>query len=297
MDSLKSLIARNLKIFYRTKGNFFFATLSVFILIILHFVIFQSMFTDSWTEIFKAFGKDVDKNRVVWFVDSLMFSAIIPIGAVTVSLVGLGLMVADREDDVLSDFMVAPFKRSYLLASYLISSFIAGLTILLGFIAFFYIYFMIQYGFGFSLESLGYILLTTMLSLVFANVFMLLIISFIKSQQSLGSLGTILGTGLGFLSGAYIPVGQFGDTVANVFSMLPFLQLTVISRQAFLSDLKDRIGLSLESISGEATQTFGIELWIFDSQMSLEYLLLSVGAVTFVLLALLVIRFKRMSKA
>lgn len=297
MIHLKSLIKRDIKIFYRTKGNIIFASLSVMILVVLHFLIFRNMFTDSWAEIIAQFPITVEREQLAWIVDNLMFSAVVPMGAVTISLVALGLMVADKEKNVLSDFLVSPIGRKTLLASYLISSFIVGFVILLLFIAFFEVYFLLVYGIGFTLIQFGLILQATIGSLIFANVFMLLLVTFVKSQQSLGALGTILGTLLGFLSGAYIPVGQFGETIGNIFSALPFLQMTVLTRQAFLYELANKTPLTYEMLSGGLARSFGIELWIGDRLMPIWAVILILGLVTAVLLAALVIRFSKMKKA
>ena len=298
MNSLSSLIARNSKIFYRTKGNIFFSTLAVIILLVLHFVIFRNMYTDSWEAILSVLpGFTIDRDSIQWIVDSLMFSAILPIGAVSISITTLGLMVEDREKNVLNDFLVSPIKRNDLLASYLISSFIIGFTMLLGFIAFYGIYFQIMYSISYSLKQLGFILLTTIGALVFANTFILLIMTFIKKQSALGAFGTILGTMNGFISGAYIPVGMFGDTVGTILSALPFLQLTVLTRQAFLYNLETVTPLTHEMISGEIARTFGLELWLGDTLVPLWGVAALTGGITLALLLCLVVRFAKMKKS
>jgi multidrug/hemolysin transport system permease protein len=297
MNNLRSLIKRDIRIFYRTKGNIFFALLSVIILLTLHFIIFRDMYTDNWVDITAQIpGFSVEREKLLWLVDNLMFSAIIPIGAITISLVTLGLMVADRETNVLADFLVAPIRRDSLLTSYLISSFIVGFIILLGFIGGFEIFFLLVYGFGFSLAQICPVLLTTIGSLVFANVFMLLTVSFVKSQQSLGAVGTIIGTLMGFISGAYIPIGMFGETVGNIFGALPFLQITVLSRWAFLYELEAATPLTKAMLSGEIARSFGMEMWIGDTHVPLWGVALIASGITMLLLVCLIIRFSKMRK-
>ncbi len=296
-SSLLALIKRNMKIFYRTKGNIIFASLSVVILLVLHLIIFRDMFTDSFVEIMKAFPFEVERIKLSYIVDSSMFAAILPIGAITISLVALGLMVSDRETNALSDFMVSPINRNSLLASYLISSFIVGFAILLCFIAVFEVVFLLVYGISMSFAQLAAILAVTILALVFGNVFMLLIITFVKSQQSLGAVGTIVGTLLGFLSGAYIPVGQFGEAIANVFSILPFMQITVAMRQAFFVEFESVVGFSFDTISGELTKEMGYELFLFGEKISTGAVAAMASLTTIVLFAIVVLRFKKMKKA
>jgi len=298
MKHLFGLVKRAIKIFYRTKGNIFFASLSVLILIVLHIAVFRNMYTDNWVAITAQFPEfSIGRENLAWIVDSLMFAAIIPIGAVTISLVALGLMVEDKETNVLSDFLVSPIKRGSLLSSYLASSFIVGFVILLGYIVFFQIYFLLMYNISFSFTQFGLMLLTMVGSLVFANIFMLLVVSFLKSQQSLGAVGTIIGTLIGFLSGAYIPVGSFGETVGNVLSSLPFLQITVLSRQAFLYELESITPLTHEMITGEISRSFGIEHWLGNTLIPMWATALISCGITLILLVLLMIRFAKMKKA
>jgi len=298
MSHLGSLTRRDIKIFYRTKGNIFFSLLAVLILVVLHFAIFRQVYTDNWVEIASHIpGLSVERLQLQWIADSLMFSAIIPIGAVTISLTTLGLMVADRETNTLSDFLVSPIRRGSLLTSYLASSFIVCFLMLAGFVVFFQIYFLIVYGVGFTLIQIGKILLVMIGALIFANVFMLLLVSFFKTQQTLSAVGAIVGTMMGFVSGAYIPLGMFGDTIGNIFSALPFAQITVLSRGAFLYTLETVTPLTHEMLSGEIARSFGIELWLGSHHVPMWGTALIAGGITLVLFLWLVIRFAKMKKA
>ena len=297
MRHLTSLVKRDIRIFYRTKGNVFFSLLAVLILVALHFAIFRNVYTDNWVHITGEIpGLSVERIQLQWIADSLMFAAIIPIGAVTLSLTTLGLMVADRETNALSDFLVSPIRRKNLLTSYLLSSFLVGFVMLLGFLLFFQIYFFLVYGVGFTLLQIGLILLGTIGSLIFGNIFMLLLISFFKTEQTLSAVGAIVGTFIGFVGGAYIPLGMFGETIGNIFSALPFAQLTVLIRGAFLLSLESVTPLTHEMISGEIARGFGIELWLGNQLIPMWGAAAMTGGVTLVLLLCLIIRFARLKK-
>ena len=298
MNSFMSLVRRNMKIFYRSKGNIFFSLLSVLILVVLHFAIFRDTYTDAWAAVTSHIpGLTVEREYLQWMADSLMFSALIPIGSVTISLTTLGLMVADREKNSLSDFLVAPIRRHSLLASYLFSSFVVGFAMLAGLVVFFQVYFLVVYSVGFTLTQVGLILLVTLGSLMFGNIFMLFLLSFLKTQQSLTALGAIVGVLTGFVTGAYIPLGMFGETVGNVFSALPFAQLTVLSRGAFLYRLEYVTPLTHELLSGEIARNFGIELWLGSRYIPIGGVVLIASGITLVLLVCLIVRFARMKKA
>jgi len=298
MNSLMMMIKRNIKLFFRNKPNVFFSVLAILILLVLHFVVFRTMFADGWVEIFSAIpGFEVDRVDLEWMTDSLMFATLFPIGAITISLSSLGLMVSDRETGVFADFMTAPFDRNKLLASYLLSSIIISAIILLLFLGMFEIYFLLRFGISFTFAHVGQILLVIALSLLFANVFMLFVVSFFKRQQSLGAVGTIIGTLVGFLCGAYIMVGMFGDTVRNIFGLLPFLQLTVLSRQAFLARIEELTPLTNNMLTGELARDFGFELWIGEKMISPGLTILMVIATTCAILVLLSFTFSRLRDA
>jgi len=297
MSSLKTMVLRNIKMYYRHRSNVFFSMLAVLILLALHFIVFRDLFTDNWVEILKQIpGLDIERADLAWLTDSLMFAAVLPIGAVTISLTTLGQMISDREKGVFADFMTSPLGRNRLLASYLLSSFFVSACILLGFLLGFQIYFMLMYGISFSLSQATHIILVILGSLVFANIFMLLLISFFKSQQSLSAVGTIVGTLIGFLSGAYIMVGMFGDTVRNIFGLLPFLQLTVLSRQTFLSRASKVTELTDDLLTGEIARDFGIELWLGDAVIPAGQIMIMVAATTLLILGILLFTFSRLNK-
>jgi len=298
MNKLLSLTKRNTLIYYRTKGNIFFSMLAVIILIALHFFVFRNMMTDNWEQVVKEFqGFEISREKLLWINDSLMFAAIIPISGVTVSLVALGLMTADREKNVLNDFLVAPVNRGTLLASYLGGSIITGIICHILFIIFFGIYFYAAFGILFSLLQILMLLAISIGSLVFANIFLLLLISFVKSEQSLGAIGTILGTSIGFISGSYIPVSMFGKTLSNVFSSLPFMQLTVISKKVFLYEIEKHTSFKQDMLGGEIGRSFGLELWIGRKVIPVWATALMTAGFTLVLLVLLIVRFSKMKKA
>ena len=294
MSHLSSLVMRNIRIFYRTKWNVFFAFMAVIILVVLHFAIFRNMNTDSWANMFIEYG--IDRLYFQWLVDSMMFAAIIPIGAVSMSLTALEPIVKDKEIGSLSDFLVAPIKRTSLMVSYLASSFVVCFVLLLAIILFYKVYFFAFYGILFTAYQFLIILMVLLGSIVFANVFMLLLLSFLKTQSGMSAVGSIVGTMIGFLAGAYIPLGIFGDFVRNLFSALPFAQLTTLSRQAFFHNLENVTPFTADMFGGNMGMTWGLTLWLGESEIPTWGIAAMTAAVTVLAAVVLVYRFRRMNK-
>ncbi|MGL5972244.1 MAG: ABC transporter permease, partial [Oscillospiraceae bacterium] len=218
------------------------------------------------------------------------------IGSITISLVSLGVMIADKENNVFSDFLVSPIKRNALLISYLTSSVIIGFSVLLFFVICFNIYFLAIYSIGFTLQQMFFIIGIILASIAFGNVFMLLLISFFKTQQSVSSFGTIIGTLIGFVTGAYIPVGVLPSIVGDIFSAMPFFQLTAISRKIFLYEIDKATPISKDMVSGDLAKHFGLEVWIGDTAISNTNLLIIIISCTVILLGILSFRFSKMKK-
>jgi len=298
MSDIWQLTKRNIKVFFKSKSNIFFSTLSILILLFLHFAVFRNMFADNWEQVFAAgnIPLEIERSKITWLVDSMIFAAIIPMAAVTISLTALAQMTTDKQKNSINDFLVSPIKRQDMLVGYLLSSFIIGGSLCFAFLVIFEIFFLIVYGVGFAVVQMLAILAVTLFSLVFANVFMLLIITFIKTEQTLGAIGTILGTMIGFMCGAYIPVGMFGEMVGNIFSLLPFLQLTVLSRQAFIMNISEVLPFNMEMLTGPTAQGFGLECWIFGNLIPLWGVALITLGFTVAMFTALVIIFKKLKK-
>lgn len=270
---------------------FFFSMLALIILVGLHFIVFRKMNADS----FLSTGLAIDDKWAFWFSDCLMLSSLIPIGAVTISLTSLGQIVTDKERNIINDFYVAPVKRNTLLASYLLSSFAVGAVMLLSFIFCFEIYLLSMYGISFTIMQLFSILGVTMLSLLLGNFFVLLIVAFVKREQAMGAIGTILGTMLGFFCGAYVPVGVLGESVTKIFTVLPFLPITAVARQSFFMNISST-GLTKEMIGGEFAKMYGYDLYLNDEKLSLLALCLIVAGFIILFGILLIAIFRKMKK-
>ncbi|MEG1719296.1 MAG: ABC transporter permease [Clostridia bacterium] len=291
MNKLTSLTKRNIKLFFASKSNIFFSTLALIILVLLHFIVLRKMNADS----FISAGLPIDEKWAFWFSDSLMLSSLIPISAITISLTSLCQIVTDKEKNIINDFYVAPVSRTTMLISYLLSSFIIGAIMLLGLVAFIQIYLMVMYGVSFTVVQLLSILGVTMLSLLLGNSFVMLIVSFVKREQAMGAIGTILGTMLGFFCGAYVPIGVLGEGITKLFTALPFLPITSLARQAFFMNIT-KTELTKEMIGGPLAKMYGYELYFNDEKLSTLTLILIVLAFIILFSMLLVLIFKKMRK-
>ncbi len=292
MDKLSSLIKRNIKVFFANKSNIFFSQLAIIILLILHFAVLREMNAAN----FMQTGAEFDEKWSYWMADTLMLSAIIPIGAITLAINTLEQIVLDKERKIIDDLYVAPVSRNTLLFSYIISSLIIGTITLLIFIGGYQIYFINVYGVAFTFNQISTIIAVALLSIVFANSFVMIIVSFVKRSQVMGSIGTIMGTLIGFLCGAYIPMGVLGDTTVKILTLLPFAPLTALARQSFLMNIS-ATGLPEIFASGKSAKVYGYELYLAGEKLTIMALTAIVLIYVVIFIIALIIRFKKMKKS
>lgn len=295
MSKLASLTKRNIKLFFASKSNIFFSMLALLILVGLHFVIFRKMNAQNAASTLTYLGLNTDEKWSYWWSDTLMLSTLIPIGSVSISITALGQIVSDKERGTINDFYVTPLNRNTLLLSYLLSSLAVGGMICGGFIVFSEVYFLAVYGISFTFVQLLAILGAMVMSLILGNTFVLIIAAFLEREQALGAVGTILGTMLGFFCGAYVPLGVLGETTATVFAALPFLPVTVITKQAFFMNIS-QTQLTMDIIGGEFAKLYGYDVYFGDTKLSIAALIGIVAAYIVAFCIALIFIFKRMKK-
>lgn len=291
IKGLFNLVKRNIKIYFNGRTNIIFSLLSVIILVSVYFLFLRDMNLDGFGHYFPG----ADKKTLLMLSDTLMLACVISVGAVTVSLTALGIIVSDRDKKITMDFTVAPIPRYYLVLSYFLSSYIICLVISTLFIFLGGFLLLILYGFFFSFVQILYIYAATLLALVFGNMLMVFIISFLRKENALGGLGAVVGTLIGFISGAYVPVSVFADNLQDVILALPFAQITAILKKAFMYGMEARSGLPAESYKTFLEQN-GVNIFVSGTEITLGWLILIIAGFCVLFGFLSWLRFRKKSK-
>lgn len=86
--------------------------------------------------------------------------------------------------------------------------------------------------------------------------------SFLRTAGAYSAFATVLGTILGFIAGAYIPVGSLPGPVASTINALPFAQGAMLLRRPFMHDTLDAV-TGGNATAAESLRTFyGIDLYV-----------------------------------
>ncbi|MGL5540744.1 MAG: ABC transporter permease [Erysipelotrichaceae bacterium] len=285
-----SLIKRNIYMFVRNKAEVFFSFLSV--LIILGLYIF--FLSDLQVKNIEAYVGTIEGIRP--FVNGWVMAGLVAVSLVTIPIGVLGRMVEDAEKGTLSDFLVAPIKRWQMLLSYVASS--ALITLVFGALILFVAQGYILYSGGalFTLVQYGQTGAVMVLATLVNCVFLTLIASFFKSSNAYGTYATVVGTMIGFVTGAYVPMGIMPSVVQWVSNVLPVSQSASLLRRIFLTDLMQSLFGNASTFALEYRKLYAIDLYLNDTILSDTFMFGYIAMVGVVFVILGVIRFSMMKQ-
>lgn len=290
MRTIFQLSKRHLIMFFRNKSEVFFSLLSVLIVLALYVFFLGDMTINNVKAISGQSGDGIDA-----LVHSWLFAGLTAIATMTLSIGLLSRMVIDRQNKTFNDFLVAPIKRYALFLSYIASTFFVVIAISIIVLILGQIVFLLSGGFWFSLfdwlRIFGVLLLVTLSS----NMSMLFVISFIKSESVLSFLSTIVGTLIGFVIGAYIPIGVMPTMVSMVSNLLPIAHGAALLRQVLMQPSIDYVfsGAPAQVIS-EYNKFQGVELYLNDTKLSSTTMIVYLLATTLIFIILNIWRFRKM---
>lgn len=229
MRSVGLITGRNLRLFFRDRIGVFFSLLSALILIALYALFLGGLQIDT----LKAQLPNADVGDIQWFVNSWVFAGITMITTLTTALAALGVFVDDNVSGRFRDFVVSPIRRTHLVLGYLLSSFIVSLVMTLIIIAIGQIYLLTQGNDLMTpanfLRTLGYVALSSAAFAALAG----FAVTLLNSTGAFTAVSTIVGSLIGFLSGAYVPSGTLPAGVVNFMNALPFAQSAMLIRLPF----------------------------------------------------------------
>ncbi len=304
-DIFMQLTKRHLMVFFKNKVRLMY-TLLVPVIIFAVYLLFlrglelsmvQNILSDPSLGLDAAVISDPQLSRYIeTLVDSWMLSGIIGLSTITVALQTNTVIVEDKERGMNRDFASSPIHRNILIASYFLYNFIVSALICFAFYLVCLIYLAAA---GEFLLSFGEILLSLIVMLfatVASTLMTVFICSFVKTEGTMMSIVAIFSTAVGFLIGAYMPLGMMPEWVQGICGFIPGTYACSLLRYAFMATPISRLtayaqGLNIAPetmtlLISRLTGTFGYDINFFGVPVSPQFqsLALSVYIVVFVAL-------------
>lgn len=281
MMTLKILMKRNIKLFFKDKGMFFTSLITPCILLVLYTTFLGNVYRDSFMQTLPQ-GMSFSDKLIDGYVGAQLISSILAVSCVTVAFCSNMLMVQDKATKTLRDLMVSPVKPSILAMSYYLATLISTLIICLFATVVCLVYSCIV-GFYMSITDVLLLLLDIFLLVMFGTALSSIINYFLSSQGQISAVGTIISSGYGFICGAYMPISQFSEGLQSVIKFLPGTYGTSLVRYHSMRGVLDAMideGFPEEAVEALA-DVVDCNLYIGDTLVSegAKFLILSVTVI------------------
>ena len=292
MKIILALSKRNLRLFVRDKALVFFSFLSVIIILGLYVLFLGEIQVNN---IKQSIGMDLPE------IDALVYAWMLPgliaVASMTLSLGNMGRLVDDAQAENLNDFLVSPLKRWQLILSYLLSSVIITSVISVLMFGLSIVIVKLKGGPWLNVEQILQSLGVMILLIISSALLSLYIASWVKTQNTYGVVNSMVGTFIGFVTGAYMPMGIMPVFVQNMFNILPVSLGASMLRQIYLGPIMDKVFAQapIEMVN-EYRYFQGIDLKVFGNILEPNFMLIVIFVSIGVLFILNLLRFKTLSK-
>lgn len=277
MSTVKMLLKRNIKLFFKDKAMFFTSLITPVILLVLYATFLSNVYTDIFHDSL-AGAIEVSESLIRGCVGGQLISSILAVSCVTVAFCSNMLMVQDKVTGVAKDFKTSPVKPSALAVSYYFATLASTLIICFAATGICLLYIAAV---GWYMSALDVILLfaDVILLVLFGTALSSIINFFLSTQGQISAVGTIVSSAYGFICGAYMPISQFGTGLQRVLSFLPGTYGTSLVRNHALRGVfeeMNRVGFPSE-VTQAIRDSVDCNLYFFGNKVGLPVMYLILG--------------------
>jgi multidrug/hemolysin transport system permease protein len=224
---VRQFLSRNLQIYFKDKATVFYSLIGTLMIFALYVLFLGSL----WSTLYH------DVKNVSHLVDSWVMAGILSVVSITSTAGALGIMVNDKSTKISKDFYSSPVKKSHIAGGYVLCATIVGLIMSFIMLALAEVYIFSRGGELLGLSSLIKVIgLIVIVSLSNTSV-MLFFASFFRSHNAYTSAAGIIGSMIGFIAGAYIPIGMFPRWIQTILEPLPLFQASALLREQMMGSL------------------------------------------------------------
>lgn len=264
MSALNKLIKRNCMIYFKDRSAIFFSLLSMLMVILVMIVFLGDMNVKSIVGVINEYGGErldpaADKANATELILQWTIAGIVIVNSAMVAMTLIGNMIDDKVKGKLTSFYAAPVSRSVITMGYILASMIASFVMSIVTVVVAEGYMAVN-GYDIltavqALKVLGIIALSTFTS----SSIMFLLAVLVNTESAWSSLGTVVGTLVGFLGGIYLPVGSLPTSVVSVMKGLPILHETAMMRSVLMQSVTEKC---FAGMSPDVAEMFNEELGV-----------------------------------
>lgn len=261
------LVLRNLKIFVGDKASVFFSLLAPLIVLLLYVFFLKELQIDSAAAMFG--DVPVDPGLIEKTVNNWMLAGVVSVACVTVSFSAQEREIKDRETGVVADIKASPLPRPLIEMSYFLSNLVITLCICAAVLVVALIYAAIS-GWTLSAGDVAGLFACLVMSALSASLITGLISRFVRTSSQHGALVGIVSAAIGFLMGAYMPIGIFPKAVQYITLFVPGTYSAALFRELFMSGTVDELAAVSPQAAEAIESAYSLEIDFFGVQIGAE---------------------------
>ena len=242
------------------------------ILLVLFATFLRNVYVDSFRAALTSNNFQFEnQNRLIeGMAGAWLLSSIVGVSSVTVAFMSNLIMIEDKINSTLNDYLVSPVKPTTLSIAYFVSNFFVTFAVIMCVMLIGHIY-LAAVGWYISVGDAFMIIVDCICCILFGTLFAGVVESFVSTQGGLSAVVSLVSSMYGFLCGAFMPISTFSAGLRNVLGLLPGTYSIGILRNHYLggyvSALADE-GVSVEVLEG-INDSFDANLYLFGHQIPL----------------------------
>lgn len=272
---------RNLKIFLKDKANIFFSLLSPLIVLALYVLFLGRVQADGILASLEETGllTAAAEEGVQAFCDAWMLAGCLSCACITVPLCACGIMIQDKARGITQDLFISPVARWVTPAAYFCSVVAAGLAIGAIVLAVCFVWLAASGMWLLSLPDVLGCIGAFILSVISSSTLLVFVVSFFRSQGAFTALNIILGTVVGFLIGAYMPISYFPDAVQKFTYFIPGSYTAGLFRNFMMRGALEEIAQLSPAFAEGLRSEFSLTFDFFGAEVGISAMFVVLAAV------------------
>lgn len=298
LRAFKGMTIRNMKVYGKDKISLLLSMLTQLIVLGLFVLFLKGNYVDVINQELGDLKNMLSKDDIEAIVNSWLVAGVVGTSVVTAALNALSVMVHDKMDRIDYDYTATAVKSRTVVLSYFTGAMLSAvvtssilLTAGLGYLA---------VSGTFLLNPLDIIMLygIVVLGSISSTLVLMLFISFFKKDSSLSAFGILISVAIGFVVGAYMPVGQFSQSVQTVVNLVPGSHITALLRNVIMQPAINHAdsvigGADNHAFAKTLDDLFSMKLHVFNGSHGTNFMIIySLAAIAlFLVLNILIYRF------
>ena len=273
------LTRRNLKIFLKDRANVFFSLLAPLIVLALYVLFLGRIQEDGLLAVLEGMGIQGGGDQIAAFSDSWMLAGCMSCACITVPLCACGIMIQDKARGITQDLFISPVARWVTPAAYFCSVVAAGLAIGAVVLAVCFVWLAASGMWLLSLPDVLGCIGALILSVISSSTLLVFVVSFFRSQGAFTALNIILGTVVGFLIGAYMPISYFPDAVQKFTYFIPGSYTAGLFRNFMMRGALEEIAQLSPAFAEGLRSEFSLTFDFFGAEVGISAMFVVLAAV------------------